>query len=106
MLALADDFNTPRALAALFRWIREANRSDEPVGNDDLREMLRVLALDNLLDEEREPVPPEVLELSDRRERARETRDYGEADRLRRQLVELGWEVRDGPEGPELLPVP
>jgi len=104
--ALADDFNTPRALAALFGWIREANRSDEPVGNDDLREMLRVLALDNLLDEEREPVPPEVLELSDRRERARETRDYGEADRLRQQLGELGWEVRDGPEGPELLPVP
>jgi cysteinyl-tRNA synthetase len=104
--ALADDFNTPRALAALFRWIREANRSDEPVGNDDLREMLRVLALDNLLDEEREPVPPEVLELSDRRERARETRDYGEADRLRQLLGELGWEVRDGPEGPELLPVP
>ena len=47
---LADDFNTPRALAAAFDWVREANRSAERVGDADLREMLGVLALDNLLD--------------------------------------------------------
>ena len=48
--ALADDFNTPRALAALAEWIREANRSDAPVGDAHLREMLGVLGLENLLD--------------------------------------------------------
>ena len=31
--ALADDYNTPRALAALADWIREANRADGPVGD-------------------------------------------------------------------------
>ena len=42
---------------------------------------------------------------ADARERARAARDYAEADRLRdEQLRELGWEVRDGPDGPELLP--
>ncbi len=56
--ALAEDFNTPRALAAAFDWVREANRSAAPVGDADLREMLGVLALDNLLEVER-VVPPE-----------------------------------------------
>ena len=47
--ALRDDFNTPAALAAAFEWIREAN-SRTDVGRDDLVEMLRVHALQNLLD--------------------------------------------------------
>jgi cysteinyl-tRNA synthetase len=102
--ALADDFNTPAALARLFEWVREANRAGSGVGDADLREMLEVLALGNLLDVQRSEAPPEALELLDSRERARAARDFERADRLREQLRELGWEVRDGPDGPELLP--
>jgi cysteinyl-tRNA synthetase len=102
--ALAEDFNTPRALAALFDWVREANRVGAGVGDADLREMLDVLALENLLDEQLVQAPPEVLEISTARERARAERDWPEADRLREQLRALGWDVRDGPGGPELLP--
>jgi cysteinyl-tRNA synthetase len=102
--ALADDFNTPRALAALFDWVREANRSDAPVGDADAREMLGVLGLENLLEADGIAVPALAQELSDARERARANRDYAEADRLRDELRTIGWEVRDGPAGPELLP--
>jgi cysteinyl-tRNA synthetase len=103
--ALAYDFNTPRALAEVFDWVREANASDSSVGEADLREMLDVLGLENLLEAEEADAPPEAVELSDAREQARAARDYGEADRLREQLRELGWEVRDGSGGPELLPL-
>ena len=103
--ALAYDFNTPRALAAVFDWVREANASDSPVGEGDLREMLCVLGLENLLEAEEADAPPEAFELSEARERARAARDYGEADRLREQLRQMGWEVRDGSGGPELLPL-
>jgi cysteinyl-tRNA synthetase len=103
--ALAYDFNTPRALAEVFDWVREANASDSPVGDADLREMLGVLGLENLLEAEEADAPPEAVELSQARERARAARDYGEADRLREQLREMGWEVRDGSGGPELLPL-
>ena len=48
--ALAEDFNTPGARAALFGWIREADRASGPVGDAGLREMLGVLGLENLLD--------------------------------------------------------
>jgi cysteinyl-tRNA synthetase len=102
--ALAEDFNTPKALAALWDWVREANRAAEGVGDADLRAMLDVLGLENLLDADVVDVPPEIEDLAAARERARASRDWGEADRLRDQLRERGWEVRDGPDGPELLP--
>ena len=103
--ALAEDFNTPAALAAVFTWVRQANSAGEPVGERDLREMLGVLALENLLDPEQEQAPQEVIELRDAREQARRARDWSAADRIRDDLRELGWEVRDGPEGPELRPL-
>jgi cysteinyl-tRNA synthetase len=103
--ALANDFNTPRALAGVFDWVARANRSDEPVGGADLREMLEVLALQNLLDPEDAAVPAEVRELAEQRSRARTAGDWAEADRIRDELRSLGWEVRDGPEGPQLLPI-
>ncbi len=46
--ALANDFNTPAALASLFEWVREANRRAQGVGDADLREMLAVLGLGEL----------------------------------------------------------
>ncbi len=103
--ALANDFNTPAALAALFDWVREANSSTEPVGDQDLRELLGVLALQNLLDADDGVVPEAVRQLADARAQARATGDFAQADRLRQQLREQGWEVRDGPGGPELVPL-
>jgi cysteinyl-tRNA synthetase len=102
--ALRNDFNTPEALAALYGWIREANRSSEPVGDGHLREMLDVLGLVGLLAAD-EGAPPEAVELAALRDQARHDRDWTEADRLRDELRAMGWEVRDGPDGPELVPV-
>jgi cysteinyl-tRNA synthetase len=102
--ALADDYNTPRALAELAEWIRAANSSDGPVGDEHLREMLTMLGLERLL--ERAPGPPAaVLELAERRAAARAARDFAAADRLRDELRAQGWEVRDGAGGPELVPI-
>ena len=101
--ALADDFNTARALAALYDWIREANRREGPVGGSHLREMLDVLGLASLLDAAADGPPPEAVELAERRGAARDARDFAEADRLRDELRAMGWEVRDGPQGPELV---
>jgi cysteinyl-tRNA synthetase len=100
--ALAEDFGTPAALGALFEWVREANKR-EGVGDSHLREMLGVLGLENLLDTPAPEVDAEARELLERRERARTERDFEEADRLRDELVARGWDVRDGPDGPELV---
>jgi cysteinyl-tRNA synthetase len=102
--ALADDFNTPSALARVFEWIRAANRAGGGVGSDDLREMLDVLALANLLELELAEAPSEALALLAAREEARTQRDFEAADKLREQLQAMGWAVRDSPDGPELVP--
>ena len=99
--ALADDFNTPRALAEAHEWVNEANRRGG-VGGSHLREMLAVLGLDNLL-EAAEAAPPELVEKAQRREDARRARDFAAADALRDEIRAAGWEVRDGPGGPELV---
>src|SRR3954454_3718845 len=104
--ALADDFNPPQALAALWEWVREGNRrlaAGEPVGRADLAEMLGVLALENLLEAEA-GAPPEVVELAERRQAARAARDFAESDRLRDETRSHGWEARDTADGFELRP--
>ena len=100
--ALAEDFNTARALPALYEWIGAANKLPEGTGDGHLREMLGVLGLESLLSEE-EGAPSEAVELAERREEARTAKDWAEADRLRDELRDMGWEVRDGPQGPELV---
>ncbi len=102
--ALANDFNTPEALASLNEWIRAAGALPGPVGDSQLREMLGVLGLESLLTPT-EQAPEEVRALAEQRERARADRDFGAADELRERIAGLGWEVRDGAQGFELLPL-
>jgi cysteinyl-tRNA synthetase len=102
--ALADDFNTTRALAALAAWVSEANRR-EGVGREHLHEMLDVFGLASLADPDAGTGPDSaVQELLAAREAARAAKDWAEADRLRDALREAGWVVRDGPGGGELVP--
>jgi cysteinyl-tRNA synthetase len=106
--ALAEDFNTPRALSHLFEWVREANSRSAAVGDAHLREMLDALGLGNLGPLENvgdvSAIDPEASELAERRRQAREAGDFEEADRLRDEIRARGWEVRDGPDGQELIP--
>jgi cysteinyl-tRNA synthetase len=102
--ALAEDFNTPKALSALNEWIAgAAPAAAEESGDADLREMLGVLGLERLLDPVAE-APETVRELARAREQARAGRDFAEADRLREEIAAAGWEVRDVAGGFELLP--
>jgi cysteinyl-tRNA synthetase len=101
--ALRRDFNTAEALAALNEWLREAGRLDA-AGDADLREMLGVLGLEGVLAPDA-VAPEEVVELAEQRERARAERDFAAADELREAIATLGWEVRDGAQGFELLPL-
>src|SRR5262245_61420951 len=46
--ALADDFNTPRALAEVFELVGEANRAELPGASEALGEMLDLVGLSSL----------------------------------------------------------
>ena len=103
--ALADDFNTPAALAELFPWLARAHsRLDEGerFGPGRLPEMLHALGLESLLEAEAPP-DEDALRLLDEREAARRERDFETADARRDELASRGWQVRDTPEGPRLV---
>src|SRR5215217_475081 len=89
--ALDDDFNTPEALAIMHSWRDQ----------DLLRRALDVFGLASLADEE--AAPPEVVELATRRQQARASGDFAEADRLRGEIAERGWTVRDVADGFQLV---
>ncbi|MGH2854363.1 MAG: cysteine--tRNA ligase [Solirubrobacteraceae bacterium] len=104
--ALADDFNTPKALASLFEWVRESNRRTG-VGDGDLREMLALLGLRELTPlgvvGNLAAIDPEATQLLKARDRARDARDFVTADRIRDELRARKYEIRDAPEGSELI---
>jgi len=52
---------------------------------------------------EEERLPEEIVRLVEERQTAREQKDWGKADDLRRQIAELGWQVADTVEGNQSL---
>jgi cysteinyl-tRNA synthetase len=111
--ALDDDFNTPAAFAALFDLVRAANRAvaTGEAGAGQLRETRRELLelLDVLGLAAIEPglaaaVPDEVMRLLEEREAARAARDFAAADAVRDRVRELGFEITDTPDGPQVSP--
>jgi len=105
--ALADDFNTPRALAEVFELVGEANRGQADGGEaaGAVAEMLELVGLSTLTQpDEGAEADSEAQKLMMEREEARAAKDFARADELRDQLAGMGWEVRDSAEGPSLVP--
>jgi cysteinyl-tRNA synthetase len=100
--ALADDFNTPRAMAALYELVAEGHRRPLAGAHQALEELLEIVGLESLARTEEE-VDAEAEQLLAERERARAERDFERADRIRDQLHQRGWVVRDTSDGARLV---
>lgn len=101
--AMDDDLNTAEALGAIFEFIRDVNIEFENGG--DANSAKKALdTFDTLLDvlgfePEDEKVPQEILELVQKRKKARAERDFGQADALRDRISALGYTIKDTPDG-------
>jgi cysteinyl-tRNA synthetase len=126
-LALNDDLNSPRALAALFGLARDANReldAGSAVGDNLLscitlaEQVLDVFPtgstrltgqssgdaeLAEVAPSDREARAAWAVGWAGRRFQARLARDYAEADRIRAMLEAEGFEVRDTRDGVEVV---
>ena len=107
--AMDDDFDTPKAIAALFNLARGINRSAGHARSDEqlqaARGKLRSL-LDTLGIEPERDVDSDMLDaapfidlLLNIREQLRAGKHWSEADAIRNGLSELGVIIADGPEG-------
>jgi cysteinyl-tRNA synthetase len=105
--ALADDFNTPRALAEIFELVGAANRGevDPSSAAAEVAGMLELVGLSTLTQPEKGAEGDgRALELMQEREEARAAKDFARADELRDELAAMGWTVRDSADGPSLVP--
>jgi cysteinyl-tRNA synthetase len=92
--ALNDDFDTPAALAVMHDW---ASRGQLEL----LQRGLAVFGLESVA--VRAEAPAEIVELAERRGRARAERDFETSDRLRDELAAAGWQMRDRSDGYDLV---
>jgi cysteinyl-tRNA synthetase len=99
-----EDLNIPRALAVLWELVKEdLSRATKKAT---LLQFDRVLGL-RLAEWQPDEVviPPEIRALVEDREKARATKKWKDADALRGQVRQAGYEIEDTPTGPKIKPV-
>ena len=105
-----DDLNSADAITDIFTLVKAANTaaaSDNVSGEalktaaDKIRELTGVLGIE-LFGAEEEAIPAEIEELVNARTEAKKAKNFAEADRIRDELKEKGYIVKDTPNGPQV----
>ena len=98
-----EDFNTPEALAALFKLIggfqsqiQSLNKKEAILIKNTVVKQLRILGVKP----PSSSMPPNIRSLIAARERIRAKREFSRADHLRKKIETLGYMVEDTPMGP------
>jgi cysteinyl-tRNA synthetase len=104
---MQDDFNTPRALAAIFELINEINPKIWELSKKSAREIatwlkekLKILGIEVKYPK----IPLKIKLLARKRELFRSSKQFVQSDALRKQMEELGYTIEDTPAGPFLWP--
>lgn len=107
--ALADDLNISSAFATLFDLIRELNAlaDEKKLNKEEAKKALFLLEQwDQILGllplQKKETIPPELLELLERREQARRAKNYLLGDQIRDEILAHGYWIEDTPTGARL----
>lgn len=107
--ALADDFNTPKAFAVLFEFIRAVNKllDENAVGKKDAIQIYKffveINGIFNIINFKKlgtSTIPVEVNKLVVERETYRKTQQWQKADDARREIEKYGYLVQDTDAGP------
>lgn len=107
LTALFDDLNTAAALGHMWEALKAAPNAADPKSElAALKTILFALGIAPIPSKE-EPagsndVPEEIKALAQKRWEAKQARDWGTADALRRELTEKGWTILDRKDGWDL----
>ncbi len=102
-----DDFNTPKAIAAIFSLISKLqkrvwrmNPTQAQTATKFIKDSLKAMGLAIKVPK----IPLKIRQLADRREQLRNEGRFGPADKLRKKIEKLGYEVEDTPIGSYIKP--
>ena len=92
-----DDFDTPKAIAAIFDFIKEVNKKGG--GKKSYEIMLEFDSIFNVLETKEDKIPEEIKKLVDDREKARVEKDFKKGDAIREEIKKKGYILEDSEEG-------
>lgn len=97
---IENDLDTPRALSLLWDVFKDKNMSDSDK-KATILDFDKVLGLgfENL---KQDIIPEEILKLANKREEARQNKDFQKSDELRKEVNSLGYEIKDTSEGQKI----
>ena len=104
--ALDNDFNTPEALECVFNIIRGINLPLrlKAISKDYARPILefidKVNKIFGIIPKNYESAPSDIIRLIENREKLRKEEKWDEADKIRAQIEEMGYQVEDTIYGP------
>lgn len=105
MQAMDDDINTPRAFAVLFDLIKKINPliKENKISSQNAKTVLEffkeINSIFDFLEFEKQEISKEIESLIQKREQARQNKNYQEADKIRDELKRKGIILEDTPEG-------
>jgi cysteinyl-tRNA synthetase len=108
--ALLHDLNVPEALGCIFSLLNKTKLAD--TSSEEAKTLWQSLhfILDAVgivlpeIKEEAFEIPAAIKALAEERWAARQAKDWAKADEMRKQLDALGWIMKDGKDGYQLLP--
>lgn len=98
--AMGNDLNISKALAVIFNFIKEVNKTGG--GKKVLDLMKRFDKVLGIMNFEKEKIPIEIKKLCDKRENYRKKKNWKEADRIREEISKKGYVVEDSEKGPKI----
>ena len=99
--AINDDLNMPLAMSVVWDVVKNPKKSKKLAKLLDKFDTVLALSLDKK-SENQEKIPEEVLKLAEERLKARTEKNWAESDRLRNEILALGYSIKDSKEGYEL----
>lgn len=90
--AISDDLNMPQAFAVLFDTFKSDLAPSEKYKLIIKFDRVLGLGLEKIKDEK---IPPEIIDLAQKRQQARLQKDFLEADKLRIQIESMGFSIED-----------
>lgn len=109
--AMEDDFNTPKAVAVIFDLINKGNVfiSQNKLSLANAKNILEFLKkIDKVFNfilngkPNKEKIPKEVFELTEKREKYRKEENWQKADEIRKKIEKMGYKIEDTKEGPKI----
>lgn len=111
--AMDDDFNTALAISNLFgifKSVRAKIAAGDAGAGADLNQIRKTYSLLGLFEEtpsaflskikkDEDAVPAEVIKLAEERAKARADKDWASSDRIRDEILKMGYTVKDSKEG-------